>query len=145
MQIKNIMTQNVSVARPGTGIAEIARKMRDEDIGSMPVVENERLIGMVTDRDLVIRVLATEQDLRVVTARDAMSPNVMHCFDDQQVEEVLANMGAMQVRRVPVIDRDKRLVGVVSLGDLSKAAAYEAGGALGKISRPSRHWRPSRH
>ena len=135
MQIRQIMTHNVSVVRANADIAEVARKMRDEDIGSVPVVEDERLIGMVTDRDIVVRVLADDRDSRSITAREAMSPQVLYCFDDQPVEEVLANMAAMQVRRMPVVDRDKRLVGVVSLGDLSKAAAIAAGGALEKISR----------
>lgn len=135
MQIRQIMTQKVSVVRPSADIEEVARTMRDEDIGSVPVVENERLIGMVTDRDIVVRILAGDQGSGSVTARDAMSPNVMYCFADQPVEEVLANMGDMQIRRLPVVDRDKRLVGVVSLGDLSKAAAIEAGGALERISR----------
>ena len=135
MQIRQIMTRKVSVVRASADIAEVARKMRDEDIGSVPVVEDERLIGMVTDRDIVVRILADERDSHSITAREAMSPNVLYCFDDQPIEEVLANMGSMQVRRLPVVDRDKRLVGVVSLGDLSRAAMIEAGDALEKISR----------
>ena len=133
MRIKKVMTPNVTVVSPTTSISEIARKMRDEDIGVTPVVENERLIGVITDRDIVIRVVAAERDS--ATARDAMSPKLLYCFDDQSVQEVLANMGANQVRRLPVVNRDKRLVGLVSLGDLAKAAKSEAGKTLDKISR----------
>lgn len=139
MQVKEVMTPQVSVVAPDAQIPEIARKMRDEDIGSVPVVENERLVGMVTDRDIVIRTVAEGQDIRTVTAREAMSPRILYCFDDQTVEDVLGNMGEQQIRRLPVVDRDKRLVGVVSLGDLSKAAKRKAGDALKEISQPTQH------
>jgi CBS domain-containing protein len=139
MEIKQVMTHKVTFVEPTTGIAEIARRMRDEDIGSTPVVENDRLIGVVTDRDIVTRVIATNDDTRSATARDAMSPKVLYCFDDQTVEEVLANMGENQVRRLPVVNRNKRLVGVVSLGDLAKAASAHAGDALEEISQSTHH------
>jgi CBS domain-containing protein len=113
--------------------------MRDEDIGSLPVVENERLVGMVTDRDIVVRAVAEGQDVRTATAREAMSPRILYCFDDQTVEEVLENMGEQQIRRLPVVDRDKRLVGVVSLGDLARSAKKKAGDALKEISQPTQH------
>ena len=139
MQIKECMTEEVSFVEPDTKIPEIARKMRDEDIGSMPVVENDRMIGMVTDRDIVVRVVAEDKDVRSATARDAMSPQVLYCFEDQSVEEVLENMAENQVRRLPVVNREKRLVGFVSLGDLSKAAKKKAGDALKEISQPTHH------
>jgi CBS domain-containing protein len=139
MQVKEVMTENVSVVEPDTQIPQIARKMRDEDIGSLPVVENERLVGMVTDRDIVVRAVAEGQDVRTATAREAMSPRILYCFDDQTVEEVLENMGEQQIRRLPVVDRDKRLVGVVSLGDLAKSAKKKAGDALKEISQPTQH------
>jgi CBS domain-containing protein len=140
MHIKEVMTQRVSFVQPSTPIAEIARTLRNDDIGSVPVVENDRLIGIVTDRDIVVRVVAEGIDLQAATARDAMSPRILYCFEDQTVEEVLENMGDNQVRRLPVIDRDKRLVGVVSLGDLAVAAKRKAAGdALQEISQPTRH------
>jgi CBS domain-containing protein len=139
MQVKEVMTENVSVVEPDTQIPQIARKMRDEDIGSLPVVENERLVGMVTDRDIVVRAVAEGQDVRTATAREAMSPRILYCFDDQTVEEVLENMGEQQIRRLPVVDRDKRLVGVVSLGDLARSAKKKAGDALKEISQPTQH------
>ena len=138
MHIQDVMTADVSFVGPDTPILEIARKMRDGDIGSAPVVEDERLVGMVTDRDIVVRVIAEGGDVRTKTARDAMSPGVLYCFADQTVESVLESMGDQQIRRLPVIDRDKRLVGVVSLGDLALSGRRKAAGeALQEISQPS--------
>jgi CBS domain-containing protein len=139
MQMRQVMTEKVSVVGPDTRIPEVARLMRDEDIGSTPVVENDRLIGIVTDRDIVTRIVAEDKDPRAVTARDAMSPKILYCFDDQSVEDVLENMGGNQIRRLPVVNRDKRLVGVVSLGDLAKASSGKAGDALEEISQTTHH------
>ena len=94
---------------------------------------------MVTDRDIVVRIVAGGQDVRTATAREAMSPKILYCFDDETVEAVLENMGDNQIRRLPVVNREKRLVGVVSLGDLSKAAKRKAGEALKEISQPTHH------
>ena len=138
MKIEDVMTADVSFVAPNTPILEIARKMRDGDIGSTPVVEDERLVGMVTDRDIVVRVIAEGGDVRTKTARDAMSPGVLYCFADQAVESVLENMGDQQIRRLPVVDREKHLVGVVSLGDLALSGRRKAAGeALQEISQPS--------
>jgi len=138
MTIQDVMTADVSFVQPTTPILEIARKMRDHDIGSTPVVENEKLVGMVTDRDIVVRILAEGGDVRVKTARDAMSPGVLYCFADESVESVLANMGDQQIRRLPVVDREKHLVGVVSLGDLALSGKRRAAGeALQEISQPA--------
>ena len=138
MRIQDVMTAEVSFVRPDTPILEIARKMRDGDIGATPVVEDERLVGMVTDRDVVVRVVAEGSDVRTKTARDAMSPGILYCFVDESVEAVLENMGDQQIRRLPVVDREKRLVGVVSLGDLALSGKRKAAGeALQEISQPS--------
>jgi CBS domain-containing protein len=139
MQVKEVMTEKVSFITPDARIVEIARRMRDEDIGSLPVAENDKLIGIVTDRDIVVRILAEGVDIDTADARKAMSPKIFYCTEDQTVEEVLENMGENQVRRLPVINADKRLVGVVSLGDLSQAAKREAGDALKDISQPATH------
>ena len=137
MQIQDVMTADVSYVTPDTPILEIARKMRDADIGSTPVVEDERLVGMVTDRDIVVRAIAEGGDTRIKTARDAMSPGIFYCFADETVETVLDNMGDRQIRRLPVVNREKRLVGVVSLGDLSLTGKNKAAGeALLEISQP---------
>lgn len=137
MKIEDVMTTDVNFVGPGTPITEVARQMRDADIGSTPVVEDERLIGMVTDRDIVVRTVAAGCDPDTATARDAMSAGILYCFVDDTVEAVLENMGDLQIRRLPVVNRDKRLVGVVSLGDLSLTGKRRAAGeALQEISQP---------
>jgi CBS domain-containing protein len=121
-------------------IFDIAELMGGEDSGAVAVVEDNKLIGMVSDRGIVVRALADSRDPSSATARTVMSSSLLYCFDDQSVEEVLDNMGEQQVRRMPVVDRDKRLVGVVSIGDLSAAApADRAGESLSQISQPSHH------
>jgi CBS domain-containing protein len=138
MNIRDVMTTDVSFVGPDTPILEIARKMRDGDIGATPVVENDRLAGMVTDRDIVLRVIAEGGDVRTKVARDAMSPGILYCYPDDTVEAVLENMGGQQIRRLPVVDREKRLVGVVSLGDLALSGKRKAAGeALQEISQPT--------
>lgn len=135
MKIKDVMTQDVRFVTPETPLSEIARQMRDEDIGVVPVVENDRMIGMVTDRDIVVRCVAAG-NMETATARTAMSPRVLYCYDDQSVNEILENMSEQQVRRMPVVNRDKRLVGVVSIGDLSQKSQRKAGESLKGISQP---------
>ena len=138
MKIKDVMTQDVSFVTPDAPVAEVAQRMRDDDIGAVPVVENDRMIGMVTDRDIVIRCVASGS-LQGATARMAMSPRVLYCYDDQSVNEILENMAEQQVRRLPVVNRDKRLVGVVSIGDLSQKSQRKAGESLKEISQPPPH------
>jgi CBS domain-containing protein len=100
------------------------------------VGENDRLVGMITDRDIVIRGVAQGKGPDT-SVRDVMSREVMYCYDDEEVEDVLANMGDLQVRRLPVLNRDKRLVGIVSIGDLARnGETMEAGQALSGISQP---------
>jgi CBS domain-containing protein len=140
MIVRDVMTVAVKMARPDTALVDIAKLMRDEDIGAVPVVENEKLIGMVTDRDIVVRAVAEGREPERTTARTVMSLRMMYCFADQNVEEVLQNMGDLQVRRLAVVDRDKRLVGVVSIGDLSHGARPDqAGESLSQISMDTRH------
>jgi CBS domain-containing protein len=138
MLISDVMTRDVDLINPGTTLREAACRMRDRDVGSLPVAENNRLVGMVTDRDIVVKGVAEARDAGGTTAREVMSPNVLYCFDDQSVDEVLTNMGDVQVRRLPVVDRDKKLVGIVSIGDLAKkGSAKHTGEALKDISKPS--------
>ena len=138
MNVSKVMTKRVSWVGPDTTLPEIARRMRAEDIGSIPVAHNDRLIGMVTDRDIVLRAVAEGGEIERRTARDVMTGTVLYCYDDETVAAVLRNMAERQVRRLPVVNRAKRLVGVVSLGDLSHAAEEKAGDALKAISEPSR-------
>ena len=136
MKIKDAMTKEVLVANPDQTIGDAARMMAERDSGALPVGEEDRLVGMITDRDIVIRAVA--QDLGPETAiRDVMSKEVLYCFQDEDVEHVAANMGEQQVRRLPVLDREKRLVGIVSLGDLASCSKPKTSGqAIAAISRP---------
>ncbi len=143
MNVSNVMTTQVSWVAPEATLPEIARRMRADDIGSVPVAENDRLIGMVTDRDIVVRAVAEGVAIDRATARQVMSGKVLYCHDDDSVASALKNMGENQVRRLPVLDSNKRLVGVVSLGDLSRAAEQAAGGALKQISRPGQESEPA--
>jgi CBS domain-containing protein len=140
MQVREVMTPEVTTVRPDSTLTEIARIMREQDIGSVPVTENEQLLGMVTDRDIVVRGVVEGHDGLDRTAADVMSPDVRCCTTNDDVEEVLRDMGNRQVRRLPVVDDDRRLVGIVSLGDLSREAKpQETGKSLKDISQPTGH------
>jgi len=136
MKIRDCMTQEVKIASPEQSIREVAQVMARLDIGVMPVSDNDRLVGMITDRDIAVRAVALgrEPDARV---REIMSSEVKYCFEDEEIDDVLENMGDLQVRRLPVLNRDKRLVGIISLGDLSRdGETAEVGEALSDISIP---------
>ena len=120
--IKDIMTPGCKWISPEASIADAAKLMRDDDVGFLPVGENDRLIGTLTDRDIVTRVVASRRDATEISVRDAMSKKLLYCFDDQDVDAITQNMAAMQVRRLPVVNRAKRLVGTVSFADLARAA-----------------------
>ena len=136
MKIRDCMSSDVQVAGPDDTIQSAAATMAQIDAGAIPVGEDGRLVGMITDRDIAIRAVAAGRGPQVRVA-DIMSRDVKYCYDDEDTEQVLANMGDIQVRRLPVLSRDKRLVGIVSLGDLSRTGARaKTGEALGDISRP---------
>lgn len=134
MKISECMTRRVHTIAPDATIADAARMMAEYDVGALPVADPDRLIGMVTDRDIAIRAVAggLGPDAKV---RAVMSEEVMYCFDSEDVENVLANMGDIQVRRLPVIDQNKRLVGIISLSDLADDRAQAASEALCLIAR----------
>jgi CBS domain-containing protein len=137
MKVREAMTRDVRLIKPDQSIREAARAMAELDIGVLPVEENDRLVGMITDRDITVRAVA--QGLGPDTpVREVMSPEVKYCFEDQSIDEVTESMGENRIRRLPVLNRDKRLVGILSLGDLAidETAQDEAGEALGRISRP---------
>lgn len=136
MKIRDCMSPDVHVASPGDSIQNAATMMAEIDAGAIPVGENDRLVGMITDRDIAIRAVAAGRgpDARV---SDVMSHDVKYCYEDEDTEHVLANMGNIQVRRLPVLNREKRLVGIVSIGDLAMTGERaKTGQALGDISRP---------
>jgi CBS domain-containing protein len=136
MLVKDVMTERVIRVGPDSNLQAVAKFMLDGDVGSIPVVEDDKLIGMVTDRDIVIRGLSGTLEIHTLTAQDVMSPSIKYCYDDQPLEDVLNDMAREQIRRLPVVSREKRLVGIVSLGDLAKAGPQnKAGQALGEISR----------
>lgn len=128
-KVKDVMTAKCEWISPDTSCTEAAQKMRDQDIGFLPVGENDRLIGMVTDRDIVVRCTAEGHDPKQTQVRSVMTEKTYYCFDDDNIEEVCENMGDMQVRRLPVVNRDKQLVGIVSLGDVAQAAPKDKVGA----------------
>lgn len=120
MLVRDVMTRRVDLVAPHASLVIAAKKMRDLDIGSLPVSEGGQLMGMITDRDMVVRSLAEGQDGNSVTVRETMSTHVFSCFEDQPVEEAAELMAKHQVQRLPVINRRNRLVGIVSRSDLSE-------------------------
>jgi CBS domain-containing protein len=133
MIISEVMTREVRIASPDDTLECAARLMETEDCGSLPVAENERLVGMLTDRDITIRAVARGLSPQDGKVRDVMSREVRYVYDDESVRDVATVMGDLHVRRLPVLDRDKRLVGIVSLGDLALSKPASAGDALQSI------------
>jgi CBS domain-containing protein len=137
MKVDEVMTPNPTVISPAQSIRDAARRMAECDAGVLPVGENDRLVGMITDRDIAIRAVAEDRGPDT-PVREVMSQEVLYCFDDEDVDDVARNMGEQQVRRLPVVNRDKRLVGIVSIGDVSRRAdANTTRSALQRISHPS--------
>jgi len=134
MQVQKIMTRNVELTNPNTTVRDVARKMRADNIGALPVGENDRLVGMVTDRDIVMRAVAEERSPGNTSVREVMSESVCYCFEDDDVAEAAKIMAEHQVRRLPVLNRDKRLVGIVTLADLGRSATDTAQETLAGIS-----------
>ena len=118
------MTSTCQWVSPTTTLAEAAQTMNQQNLGFLPVGENDRLIGMVTDRDIVTRAVAQNWET-TRQVRDVMTPQTYYCYDDQTAEEICQNMAELQVRRMPVVNREKRLVGAVSFGDLAQATKAE--------------------
>jgi len=137
VKIKEIMTNDPELIDPEASIREAAKRMRDEDIGALPVGENDRLIGMVTDRDIALRGVAEDRAPETTTVRDVMSEKVYYCFEDEDVEEAARCMAENQVRRLPILDRDKRLTGILSLGDIAHTGEECEKIALEGVSEPS--------
>ena len=113
------MTNHCTWVSPEASVADAAKVMREHDIGFLPVAEHDRLIGTLTDRDIVTRVVAYKKDPTEISVRDAMSKKVYYAYDDQEIDACAKNMSAMQVKRLPVVNRQKRLVGTVSFADLA--------------------------
>ena len=136
MKVADAMTRNVEIISPEKSICDAAKLMAKCDAGSIPVADGDRLIGMITDRDIAIRAVAEHRSPDTPVG-DVMSREILYCFEDEEAARVAENMSQQKVRRLPVVSRDKRLVGIVSLGDISrKADAAKAGQAMKEIAEP---------
>jgi CBS domain-containing protein len=130
MKVKNAVHRGVTWVHPRTPVDELARLMQKQDIGAIPVGENDRLVGMVTDRDIVCRCLATGLDPKTATARDVMTAGVIFCLDKQELDDAARIMETKKVRRLPVINGKKRMIGMLSLGDVYHKAPDHLGGEV---------------
>jgi CBS domain-containing protein len=139
MIVQDIMSGGAECTQPTTTLREAARRMRDLDVGSLPVCgEGDRLVGMITDRDIAIRAVAEGDGADMTFVKNVMTPGIIYCYEDQEVQEAAELMEKHQVRRLVVLNRDKRLVGIISLGDLAVDTQNEqlAGHTLEAISVP---------
>jgi CBS domain-containing protein len=139
MQIKDVMTRGVEVVRPDETLQQAARKMKSIDVGPLPVCDGERLVGMITDRDIIVRATAEGRDPKTTPVKEAMTPGVVYVFEDQDIEEAALLMRQRQIRRLVVLDNNKRLVGILSLGDLAEDSGDDqlSGEVLEGVSEPS--------
>lgn len=136
MRVSEAMSRDVRVANPGQTICDVAKIMAEIDAGAVPVGENDRLVGMITDRDIAVRAVAAGKGPDT-PVREVMSQEVKYCFEDEELDHVAKNMGDIRIRRLPVVNRDKRLVGIVSLGDVAlKQGERPAGKAVKGVSKP---------
>ena len=137
MKISNVMSRDVQLVKPDDTIRAAAALMKKIDAGLLPVTENDKLVGMITDRDIAVRAVATGKGPKTLV-REIMSEEVLYCFEDQDLEEVARNIANVKVRRLPVLNREKRLVGILSLGDMARNAngTDPAADALKAISEP---------
>ncbi len=136
MKVSEVMTRDVRLIEPTQTIQDAARLIAEMDAGIMPVREGDRLVGMITDRDIAVRAVAQEKP-PTTKVREIMSQEVLYCFDDQDLDDIARNMSDVKVRRLPVVNRDKRLVGIVSLGDIALSGdAKQSDQALSGISEP---------
>ncbi|HZI03458.1 MAG TPA: CBS domain-containing protein [Archangium sp.] len=136
--IEEVMTRDVEVIHPNDTVREAAEKMAQLNVGPIPVCDGQTILGMITDRDIVVRVIAQGMDPNVTRVADAMTANVQYCFMDDDIDTALELMSSKQIRRLLVLDRNKKLVGIVALGDISQEASeHETAEALESISEPS--------
>jgi CBS domain-containing protein len=139
MQVKEVMTRGVECVSPDATLQEAARKMKDLDVGPLPICDNDRLAGMVTDRDITVRAVAEGKDPRNTPVREVMTPGINYCFEDDDVASAARQMKEKQIRRLVVLNREKRLVGIVSLGDLAVETGDDhlSGETLERVSQPA--------
>jgi CBS domain-containing protein len=136
MKVRDAMTPDVQLCNPEDTLKDAAEAMMSLDVGLLPVTDGDRLVGMISDRDIATRGVALGLGPES-PVRNVMTEDVKYCFEDQELEEIIQNMGDLQVRRLPVLNRDKRLVGIIALGDIARAEAGDGTGeALSLISQP---------
>lgn len=140
MQLKQVMTPDVEVVHPDATLQEAAVKMKSLDVGPLPVSDGGKVVGMITDRDITVRAVAEGRDPKSTTVREAMTDEVVYCYEDQDVEDAARLMAEKQVRRLLVMDRQDQLVGIVSLADLAvdTADVIRAGETLERVSEPAK-------
>lgn len=137
MKVHEIMTAHARCVSPDNTLVEAAGLMREMDVGALPVCENDRLAGMLTDRDMTVRAIADGRDPNTTAVRDVMTPGIVYVFADQDVEEAARQMQEREIRRLPVLNREKRLVGIVSLGDIAMSSNPAFSGiTLREVSQP---------
>lgn len=137
-KVKDIMTSGAICVAPDESLTEAARMMGELDVGALPICDNDRLAGMITDRDIAVRAIGQGRDPKTTKVRDAMSDGIVYVYEDQDVEEAARLFETKQIRRLPVLNRAKRMVGIVSLGDLAVNGGTSIGGeALKEVSEPT--------
>ena len=136
MKVCDAMTVEVQLCTPEDTLRDAAEAMMALDVGLLPITDDERLVGMITDRDIVVRGIAMGRGPDALV-REVMTKDVKYCFEDQELAEVARNMGEIQVRRLPVVNRDKQLVGIIALGDIVRSVPGDGTvNALRQISQP---------
>ena len=133
--VRDVMTHHVKIASPEDTLKHAAQMMEDLNCGVLPVGENDRLVGILTDRDIAIRAVARGKSPTKCKVREVMSPEIKYVYDNETLDDAVRNMSTLQVRRLPVLNREKRLVGIVSLGDVAISDAGSAADALKNISQ----------
>lgn len=139
MKVKDLMHRGAEFVAPNASLQQIAKKMRDFDVGAIPVCEKGKPVGIVTDRDITIRALANGKDASKVEAKDVMSRDLVFCRDSEEAEDAIRIMEDNQIRRLPVLDEAQKLVGMVSLGDISHALSREMAGEVTRAVSAHHH------
>jgi len=140
MRVSQVMTRNAECIKPDASVQEAAKRMKSLDVGALPVCDNDRLVGVITDRDIAVRSAAEGRDPKADRVQATMTPELVYCFEDEDAADAARRMQEKQVRRLPVLNRDKRLVGIVSLGDLAVEARDDklSGETLERVSEPAK-------
>jgi CBS domain-containing protein len=135
MKVKDIMKKKVQIMKPQDTLQSAAKKMKTQDLGCIFVSEKDRLVGIVTDRDIILRALTKESNLKTLKLKDVMTKKVLYCFEGDSLKSAAENMAKNQIRRLPVLNKTKKLVGVLSIGNIAQHSETDAGKAMKKICK----------